>query len=386
MRRTPVNKVREGIVINTSAVNVLDVKYGGWMGGSPWTLCIGAGVSYGIVPTWEELVWKVYTQCYNKDILFKDFKNLRAELGWSLDCVLQLSRNSAQFHNQELSFNRLLQQVIYADIISKAKNEGVLQILILAFNTPYVLLPNQKLSLCNFFEKYYSKTTTYQLINFVLDAYEKGKAPRAIISFNADCVFDTFLYLFFCKRDMNKIGNLYNHRRYYTRILRTVEFETEDLIPIYHIHGCVFPNDGIENKYKRSSSFSKLVFNEESYMQVAGSVYNWAQTTFLYHAQFDKMLFIGLSMSDLNIRKWLYWTATNHNSELLETRHKQIIDTCHMWINQSSELESHTLEESLVHLNVRYGYIESWHDIGIGLRNLFGMLNKEDKTMLNRRK
>lgn len=376
----------ENITVNTKAIHILDPKYGGWMGRSPWTLCVGAGISIQIAPSWEVLAWRVYNICFEVDLSIEQFRTMRDKLGWSLDCILQMSRNNLQSHHKDVKFDKILLSILYGDIMEKAKKEGILMNLILAFNTPYVLLPEQKLALCAFFEKYYHETTTYRLINFVLDAYDKGKAPRAIISFNAECIFDTFLYLFFCKRDMQKIGELYNRRRNYTRILRTVECEKEDLIPIYHLHGCIFPNEGITDKYKRSSSYSKLVFNEESYMAVAGSVYNWAQTTFLYHAQFDKLLFIGLSMSDLNIRKWLYWTSQNHNSELLETRHKPIVDLCHMWINQSTPEEAASLEDSLIHLNIRYGYLHTWDDLSIGLRNLFGILKTQDKKVLKLRK
>ena len=59
---------KKDIVVNTSAIRVIDSTYGGWMGGYPWTLCVGAGISFGIVPTWEELTHKVYQRCIN-DIL-----------------------------------------------------------------------------------------------------------------------------------------------------------------------------------------------------------------------------------------------------------------------------------------------------------------------------
>lgn len=372
----------ENITVNTKAIQVLDPYYGGWLGRSPWTLCVGAGISVGIAPSWEVLAWKVYQQCFEKSMLLPQFREMRNNLGWSLDCILQMSRNSILCKNKDIEFNRILRDILYGDILEKATKDGLLKILILAFNTPFRLLPEQKLALCAFFEKYYKVSTTYQLINFVLDAYEKGKAPRAIISFNAECIFDTFLYLFFCKREMEKLGGMYNRRRYYTRILRTIEYHKADLIPIYHLHGCIFPNESIPNKFKRSSSYSKLVFNEESYMSVAGSVYNWAQTTFLYHAQFDNLLFIGLSMSDLNIRKWLYWTSQNHNTELSEICHIPIVDLHHMWINKSTPEEATTLEDSLSHLNVRYGYLSSWNDLEVGLRNLFGILKTNDKKSL----
>lgn len=373
---------KKDIVVNTSAIRVIDATYGGWMGGYPWTLCVGAGISFGIVPTWEELTHKVYQRCIN-DISLDEFRKMRTALGWSLDCVLQMCRNHVQLNDTlKVDFHEVLEQVIYSDILLKAESAGLKQDLIKAFNTPYTMRHERIFALCEFFEKYYAETTTYRLINFVLDTYERGKAPRAIISFNADTIFDSFLYLFYCRRDMEKRGELFSARRHYTRILRTVEYCKSDLIPIYHLHGCIFPNEGIANRDKRSSTLSKLVFNEESYMQVAGSVYNWAQATFLYHAQFDRMLFVGLSMSDLNIRKWLYWTASHHNAELRETRKKDIIDLCHMWINCSTDEDDKSYEESLVHLNVRYAYLHSWNELELGLRNIFGMLTKSDKRRI----
>ena len=58
----------ENITVNTKAIQVLDPYYGGWLGRSPWTLCVGAGISVGIAPSWEVLAWKVYQQCFENSI------------------------------------------------------------------------------------------------------------------------------------------------------------------------------------------------------------------------------------------------------------------------------------------------------------------------------
>ena len=104
------------------------------------------------------------------------------------------------------------------------------------------------------------------------------------------------------------------------------------MIPIFHIHGCLFPNDGVKDFQRRKNSISKLVFDESSYLKIADSTYNWAQTTFMYHAQFDQLIFVGMSMSDPNIRKWLVWTSENHNTELREARSTNITNLNHVWI------------------------------------------------------
>lgn len=57
-----------------------------------------------------------------------------------------------------------------------------------------------------------------------------------------------------------------------------------------------------------------------------------------------------------------------------------------MWINKSTREDALKREDSLSHLNVRYGYLQSWNDIGLGLRNLFGILNAKEKKELHLRR
>ena len=164
---------KKDIVVNTSAIRVIDSTYGGWMGGYPWTLCVGAGISFGIVPTWEELTHKVYQRCIN-DISLDEFRKMRTALGWSLDCVLQMCRNHVQLNDTlKVDFHEVLEQVIYSDILLKAESAGLKQDLIKAFNTPYTMRHERIFALCEFFEKYYADDFEEAHKNFTesLDGY-----------------------------------------------------------------------------------------------------------------------------------------------------------------------------------------------------------------------
>lgn len=62
-----------------------DPKFGGIIGQSSWSLCIGAGVSSGMIPTWAELARRVFNRTYNKNLNYKDFISLVSSSGFELN-------------------------------------------------------------------------------------------------------------------------------------------------------------------------------------------------------------------------------------------------------------------------------------------------------------
>ena len=364
-------------ILNEKRINIKpfmakNKRYRGFLGRSRWSLCVGAGISSGIVPTWFDLTYLAYKECFKKVISKIEFSKMVEQSGWSLDSWLQHSLNHMLLQDKsEKDFADILKNILYKDI--RAKKRNLKDDLILAFNDPFRLHHEKVVALCNFFEEEYPNNSTLQLINFLLKTIKANKVPNAIISFNADTIFDTFLYLYSCKQTIETTGKKSFIRRKFSRILRTVENNQNDLIPIFHLHGCLFPNEGVDGYKKKSSSVSKLIFDENSYIKVAGNMYNWAQTTFLYHAQFDQLIFVGLSMSDSNIRKWLSWTTENHNNELKETRRKDIIHLNHLWICQSNTSEVDLKKDSLIHLGTRIAWINNWNELEKGLNNILAI-------------
>ncbi len=115
-----------------------------------------------------------------------------------------------------------------------------------------------------------------------------------------------------------------------------------------------------------------LIFLESSYTKVAGSMFTWAQTNFLYHALNTKMIFLGLSMSDPNIRKWLNWTAENVNADLTLYQSIDISSNKHIWLKpKPADKETQEfLENSLRHLGVKMGWIDNYSQIKEALLNV----------------
>lgn len=350
-------------------INPISTKYRGFVGRSRWSLCVGAGISAGIIPTWLELTRRIYNRTFNTDFDENKFQQLVNESSWSLDSWLQSCLNKyIQEDKTHDDFAYLIREVMYEDLLNRADKYNLRQELILSFNDPFRLHYEKINSLIIFFDKEYPNSSTVQLVRFLLAAKYSDKLPTAIISTNADSVFDMLLYIHHMKYEMDKKGINCNTKKTFARITKTVEYNQNGLIPIFHIHGCLFPNDGVKDFQRRKNSISKLVFDESSYLKIADSTYNWAQTTFMYHAQFDQLIFVGMSMSDPNIRKWLVWTSENHNTELREARSTDITNLNHVWITlQNKEI---AIEAALMHLGIRVAQIGDWDKLEESLNNL----------------
>lgn len=349
-----------------------DKKYKGFFGRGRWSLCIGAGISFGIVPTWFDLTYLVYNRCFNTTHSKDEFEKLVNDSGWSLDSWLQCCQNQYFLEGKsDNDFAELLKEIMYSDLLQRASNYSLKKELIMSFNDPFRLHYSKIIKLCDFYEKEYPNNSTIQLVKFIIQTIDSNKPPCAIISFNADAIFDALLYMFHSKILIERTNEKWLKKRKCNRIIRTVEYGTSNHIPIFHLHGCLFPNEGIIGYQKKSNSVSKLVFDENSYLKIAGSTYNWAQTTFLYHAQFDQLLFVGLSMSDSNIRKWLAWTTENHNNELKETRKKDILNLKHLWLTKKSGIQN--INTSLLHLGIRIATIDDWNELNLSLNNILGL-------------
>ena len=83
-----------------------------------------------------------------------------------------------------------------------------------------------------------------------------------------------------------------------------------DELGIYHVHGFLPQN---KEEYENLSK-SLLVFSEEGYHKLLLEPYNWANMTQLNYLTNDVCLFIGLSMTDPNLRRLLD-IASQKNAE-----------------------------------------------------------------------
>lgn len=101
-------------------------------------------------------------------------------------------------------------------------------------------------------------------------------------------------------------------------------------------------------------------------------MHSWAQSTFLYSAINSKLVFIGLSMSDPNIRRWLSWTNQAYLSELNSVTEGKGISLPHLWIrtkNNSDNVQDF-LDISLRHMGVKIGLVQDYEKIEETLKKI----------------
>lgn len=116
---------------------------------------------------------------------------------------------------------------------------------------------------------------------------DRGKIGiRAIINYNFDDLVEK---------------NLENVRIKYCSVFREGVVPENDEIGIFHVHGFLPENiEGIDNLTE-----SLLVFSEEGYHKLMLEPYNWANITQLSFLMNNTCIFIGLSMTDPNLRRLL---------------------------------------------------------------------------------
>ena len=344
-------------------VDTLDNKYfRSLRPGMEYAMCIGAGVCFKILPTWNELTKRVINRIYGTSLTSTEFFELYQNIGWGLDSLLQAALNYLQEQGKELiDYNNILVEELYQDILQEAEKANVKDDFIKLISDPFHRNPDSILKLYNFFETVYSNTSLFKLAVFLIKAKEENIAPKAILDFNADVLLHSLLTIFQLKKEFETSGEIKSTSFYYKGIHRIGENDS-GMIPIYHLHG----RENREN----------LVFPEAAYSEIAGSTFSWQQNLFQYHAQKHRMVFLGLSMSDPNIRKWMAWSAANINKENFNRTGKKTILQRNVWVTTKpmNSVEETLKAYGLQHLGTRVGFLDTWTNIDKCLNNLFGII------------
>ena len=357
--------------MSTKTINLHDAKYFKYIATrnkhENWTLCVGAGICLGILPSWNTLTINLINEIFNYTWTEDDFKEKNKNIGFSLDSWIQGCQNYHININQKTkkSFNIILEKVLYKDLLEKAKNNNILDEVIKLFEKSDKLNKIEVYKICNFFDKEYSNTTLLQLVK-VLSEYDNIKLPQSIITFNADSLLPSLLRVYQIKYHNETEKDFLLPKERYVKITSSYN-KWGNKIPIFQLHGTISPTVSDKTNDNRE----KLIFLEDSYTELASNIHSWTQSTFLYTAQNNKLIFLGLSMTDPNIRKWLGWTNTNNINEINKKASKSNLSLEHLWITTKKDNTSQTfLDVSMHHLGVKLALINSWDDIGNRLKHI----------------
>lgn len=148
-----------------------------------------------------------------------------------------------------------------------------------------------------------------------------------------------------------------------------------DELGIYHVHG--FLPQAKENYENLTKSL--LVFSEEGYHKLMLEPYNWANISQLNYMINNTCLFIGLSMTDPNMRRLLEIAAQKRIENDGDCQHYAIMRRFRM--KESAEVDSiksfervnETLQESFFkELGVNVIWIDEFSEIPVILKQIKG--------------
>jgi hypothetical protein len=334
--------------------------------GKPYSISIGAGVCFGIMPNWQELTHEVLVKTVDDTLSRADFDNILTNLGWSLDSLLQAALNRQIENNGSIDeFNEIMQNALYDSILTNAETYNLKEELKKFISDPFRRNNEAIIPLYDFFKNEYGNTSLFKISEFLLEAKRKGFPPKAILTFNADVLLHSLLTLMELKETHDSVGNTNTADFSYKAVHHVIESDGHK-IPIYHIHGSIVPFSG-----KRDAR-ENLVFPENSYHNVAGSTHSWQQSIFQYYAERTKMVFIGLSMSDPNIRRWLSHTNSVLNRDIFNMTGEVKNTTNHLWVTpkSTSNAERELKKLGLYHLGIKVAEIDNWSRLKDGMLNL----------------
>jgi len=338
--------------------------------GKPWGLCIGAGINGKAAPSWDKLTSSVVNELFEKSYTLEEFSDIVKGSGWSFDAWLQLCDNYSAF-NRKSDAKALIRKHIYSVILEEARASNIEKQVKLALTTPSRVPQKHFPLVVALFKKVFAGTTVLKLAEVFVERVECR--PEYVINFNADTFFETLSFLLMKEKHNQTSTNWEAPPKLFARVAKSKSFTfNRDKIPIFHLHGYLVPQN-----IDKFDEFDDIVFSESDYLSLTHQTHTWAQSTFTYFAQYSTMLFVGLSMADPNIRRWLSWVWAEYVAETIritKTTKLTGISGRHYWISARPKdtFQALSREYGLRHLGVQTCWIDKWGNIGEAIKNLTG--------------
>jgi hypothetical protein len=323
-----------------------------------WVLCVGAGISKPAFPNWSELVIRLIEKGgLNHGSASKIANSLLKE--FSEDALI-----AGAFHKLELSPEDL-SDALYRDFRGKFSETDWDEFSkMLADPTP----GSWEEPLWNRFlgklKAEWPGLSSYAIAEVVAGVIETPKAPRAVLSFNAEPLLYALLNAYARKQTTH-------NKKTFDNLIGATSGRTLGRIPYYFVHG-LLSIPGLPSEKNNEVSNDKLVFSETEYLSLANYSYSWQSSVFINAASSHRVVFIGVSLSDPNMRRWLSWVHANRVSEI-EQRNGKIPDSAwHYWLRESPENAEDKvwIEASVAHLGVRLVWMNDWSETGKTLNRM----------------
>lgn len=325
-----------------------------------WSLCIGAGISMPIFPSWNELVAKLI-QKISPEITKDEINELLNK--FSPDTLIQAAWSMSNHDD----FSELLSDILYGNLQKKTTSKEWDSIRN-NFTSAHLLQISKesRRNFLNIRDKLFDKTTSYQLAKLIAYCKDSIYAPKSILSFNAEPLLYSLINSFIYQDNIDKRGN--NERDILQIMTKSTSCFSTKKIPYYFCHGALL--NSISTKYKKEyDAESRIVFSESQYLNMSNN-YSWQSISFLDTCMKSTVIFVGLSLTDPNMRKWLNSVQKERNIDIGDS----VESTQHFWIEKepNNKVIMDWMEASVCHLGIRIVWIKKWSEVVSVISNMIG--------------
>lgn len=211
---------------------------------------------------------------------------------------------------------------------------------------------------------YFPKLTALTVAARLAPLFKGPAAPSAILSFNAEPLFAALINANVATGRGMEGGDVLD------LIVHATSNRKAGRVPYVFCHG-LLPVPG--TPVQVLSSVDKLVFSEAAYLALANSSFSWQSASFLRAAGENTIVFIGVSLTDPNMRRWLSWVHATRVAELTEAGDLAPTSTVHYWIKKApgDAATKRWIESAVAHLGIRIIWVDQYADIAQTLGAMF---------------
>lgn len=330
-----------------------------------WGLCIGAGTSFPIFPSWHKLVENLV----KRDTMVGNPASLAQSLldKFSPDSLIQAAQNRLNLSDSD--FASILAEELYSNLklLSGTKWDSIRKIL--ESRNPSLERDPIWRDYIDVRENEFKKTSAYTIGKFVHKTMGIKIPPDVIVSFNAESLLFSLINSFEREKFLGKTKKTGELVTILDRLTHSVSSFKRNTIKYIFCHGLL--NAPLTNKKSPFlTATDKLVFSESAYLNLSNSTFSWQSSEFISSCLNRTIVFIGVSLTDPNMRRWLSWIQKSKETEVKENLGltKSTLDQMfsHYWINLKPKNSDEVIwiESCVKHLGVQIIWLNSWSDLG----------------------
>jgi hypothetical protein len=338
-----------------------------------WALCVGAGISIPVFPIWQSLVNQLISldrPGLDNQPLSKDLLEL-----FSPDAIIQAAQD--RLNKSDGEFAQILMTALYSE--SKNKLSSAEYDLFTRGLSSHSgdMTRSEWSKFLDIFRIHYPEMTALKIAKVINEVRGTRMAPSSILSFNAEPSFPALINAIY-REGLPKVApptmKQASGKKILDLVTHSITSRSSTRLSVFFCHG-LLPVPIKRSGPRSKQSVDKLVFSESEYLQLSNSAFSWQSNAFLDVCLSYSVVFLGVSLTDPDMRKWLSWVHHNRISEINRLYSNSGPSTNHFWIQKRPKDPDQMpwIESAVAHLGVRLVWIDDWSQADMALRKLIGV-------------